>query len=327
MRVPGDKFGDLVLVDIVASDPAGTWWIAREEGTTRGLWVPAEPQVLVDVVHPSVLPILRRIEDGGVEGAVYGVGAGTSLQDVLRQGRVDRASAQRWSVTLARVLRAAHEAGAVHGALSPRRVRVVGSEVVVWGFGTGPDPLVPAPGGEGASVAADTWAWGAVVYELLTGAPPFPGTAKERAARAATGAHQPLGVVCPELPDHVAALLYAVLSPAPASRPPLPTSFPEPWPDTADTLGRPSPPTIVAFDRSLSESQSMGLPREVPPVPPAPVAPQRPPASEVRTVELRLPDELPDPFPPPWLPPLAIAATVAAIVLVVLVLLALAVGV
>jgi serine/threonine protein kinase len=269
--------------------------------------------------------VVRRVVDDGVEGAVLGFGPGPSLQDVLRQGRVDRASAQRWALGLARALTAAHEAGVVHGAVSARRVRVEGSEVRLWGFGSGPDPLVPDPGGSGVPTpASDVHAWGVLVYELLTGAPPFPGTPKERAQKASAGAHQPLALVCPELPPEVGALLYAALSPDPKARPALPAAFPVPWPDTKDTLGRPSPPTIVAFDRSQSESESEARPATPPPLPPSlppgkqliKVTYQPPPASPP-TVPIPERYEPDDGFPP-WLRTLAIVTTAVTILLAIM---------
>lgn len=273
---------------------------------------------MAHVQHPAVVPVLGTVEEGGAEGALMPFDGRPSLQDVLRQGRVDRGTARRWAATLADALQWAHDSRVVHGALSPRRVWVDGSEVRLWGFGTGPDALVPDPGNQGPPTPdSDVFAWGALVYELLTGVPPFPGTAKDRAARAAAGAFTPLAVACPELPPSIAALLYAALSPVPASRPArLPEGFDEEWPDTAETLGRPSPPTIVAFERSGSESEPAYSPRPLPLARVEYVPPREASLTEPLSRPRLLEEE--EEFPP-WVRRLAVAATVATIALVVLV--------
>src|SRR5205807_1646223 len=66
---------------------------------------------------------------------------------------------------------------------------------------------------------ADVFAWGAVVYECLTGAPVFPGqSAQQRIVSAVRGRIRPILALRPDAPPGLAALVERALARAAADR-------------------------------------------------------------------------------------------------------------
>ncbi|HSK31799.1 MAG TPA: protein kinase [Candidatus Limnocylindria bacterium] len=121
---------------------------------------------------------------------------GTNLADVLREGPIEIRRALRMAVQIAEGLAAAHRAGVIHRDVKPENVMVVGREedIKLMDFGisrlrdTGGasrltrsgtimgTPAYMAPeqieGGE-VSERTDIYAFGIVLYEMLSGAVPF----------------------------------------------------------------------------------------------------------------------------------------------------------
>jgi serine/threonine protein kinase len=94
---------------------------------------------------------------------------------------------------LARAIRALHARGKVHGDLKPSNVVVEASgRVVVLDYGLAVDEgarrddvvgtasyMAPEQSGAPATLASDAYAVGVMLFEALTGAPPFEGSAQE----------------------------------------------------------------------------------------------------------------------------------------------------
>jgi tetratricopeptide (TPR) repeat protein len=139
---------------------------------------------------------------------------GPTLTEMLRQkGRLPPDRARHFAIQMAEGLDAAHQAGVVHRDFKPGNVIIVNrdgcEQAVVTDFGIaraaslgafqgggpwnpqgGPSPLLGTPSymapeqvrGEEAGPAADIYAFGVVLYEMLTGTLPFRGDSDLEAA-------------------------------------------------------------------------------------------------------------------------------------------------
>jgi serine/threonine-protein kinase len=142
-------------------------------------------------------------------------------------------------------LAAAHRAGIVHRDLKPENVFLAkkrdGTEVVkILDFGiardlAGRDTVTQAGTAMGtphymspeqamsardATFTTDVWALGVMLYETLTGAPPFSGdTIATIVVEICTKPHRPLGLVLPDVPPALAALVDRCLEKDATKRP------------------------------------------------------------------------------------------------------------
>jgi serine/threonine-protein kinase len=160
--------------------------------------------------------------------------AGEPLADRIALGPLPWREAVRIGARVAAVLEVAHRRGVVHRDITPDNVMVHGEQVTVLDFGIAarigePDedstgacfgtPAYVAPerlDGTPAQAATDVYALGVVLYEMLTGQPPFRVRGWDDVA-ADHGPAAPLDV--PGLPRSVAAVVVASLRREPAARP------------------------------------------------------------------------------------------------------------
>ncbi|MFI0404495.1 hypothetical protein [Actinomadura sp. 3N508] len=187
---------------------------------------------LVDVPHWRTLPFRRFVADprlrrpgmyvglgaGGalVYDAVPGVGLGRLLD---RGGPLGAEASLVVAMDAAAGLADAHAAGVRNNAVTPRRILVTGDgRVLLAGLALGaveePDLLRRAPESWGhAPVSADTdrYALGCVLFECLTGRPPFPRAAPFSLMAAHTTAPPPLD----DVPAPVRPLLAGALAKEP----------------------------------------------------------------------------------------------------------------
>ena len=156
-----------------------------------------EAQAAAALNHPSVCQIYEIAEDGDDLFLALEYLEGRPLDHALRDGPLPRSQALEISRAALDALGALHDAGLVHRDLKPSNLFLVRSGVKLLDFGLArrslPDeddlaltrpgtavgtPFYMAPEqwrGETVTAAADVYAMGAVLYEMLTGAPPFPG--------------------------------------------------------------------------------------------------------------------------------------------------------
>jgi hypothetical protein len=168
-----------------------------------------EAKVLASLNHPNIAAI-HGFEDGsGVRAMILELIEGETLADRLVHGRLRLQDALRVARQIAAALEAAHERGVVHCDLKPANVMLRADGLVkVLDFGIAkladaersvPNPDVTATrpieatrpglilgsppflapeqiGGAGATKRSDIWAFGAVLFEMLTGRPAFPGS-------------------------------------------------------------------------------------------------------------------------------------------------------
>jgi predicted ATPase/tRNA A-37 threonylcarbamoyl transferase component Bud32 len=201
-----------------------------------------EIHALARLRHPGIVRILDQGVDSGLPWYAMEVLDGTSLRAYTLAGSLDRLSSV---LTLARRLCAPlaflHGEGIVHRDLKPDNVLVLGSGVpVLVDFGlasyfagtAGREALdvVMAGGtitymapeqirGELVDARADLYAFGCVLYELLTGWPPFVGrTATELALSHLERAAGPPSEIVPGLPPALDDLVLRLLAKEPSER-------------------------------------------------------------------------------------------------------------
>jgi serine/threonine-protein kinase len=212
--------------------------LARDEDVRRRFL--REARLAARLSHPNVVRVFDVGQDDGRPFiAMEYVEGGTLADLVARRGPLPAAEAATFGVQACTALAAAHAAGLVHRDVKPQNLLLGHDDVLKlgdFGIAAGHDGtrltlagtvlgtagyLAPEQArGEEVTAAADIYAVGAVLYELLTAEPPrSAGTLAELGA--------PDGFLPPDVaraaPRAPAALVEAVtecLSPRPEERPP-----------------------------------------------------------------------------------------------------------
>src|SRR5262245_19156683 len=203
-----------------------------------------EAQLLASLNHPNIAHIYGLEQVGAAGCIVMELVEGETLADKLKNGPFPVDEAIDIARQIADALSAAHEQGIVHRDLKPANIKMTPSgtvKVLDFGlakslgarsaesaFSTMPTKLDSSvPGAVTGTVAymspeqargkevdarTDIWAFGCVVYELLTGRQAFHGdTFTDTLAKIVTG--QPdLDLLSPEVPSSIRLLLAATLN-------------------------------------------------------------------------------------------------------------------
>jgi hypothetical protein len=200
-----------------------------------------EAEAIARLRHPNVVQIYQVGEHNGLPYFSLEFCAGGSLarqtggrpQPVLRAAEL--------VATLARAVQAAHEAGVVHRDLKPGNVLLDADgtpKITDFGLAKKLDgaggltqtgvvlgtPSYVAPeacsGAKDVGPAADVWALGAILYELLTGRPPFRGaTALDTLMQVVSEAPVPPSRLRPGIPPALEAICLRCLEKDPGRRP------------------------------------------------------------------------------------------------------------
>ncbi|MBO0697956.1 MAG: serine/threonine protein kinase, partial [Zavarzinella sp.] len=158
-----------------------------------------EAEAAANLDHPNTLPIY---DVGEVEGRAYftmKLVEGGSLADVLKQAESPRTTVHGLVDLLTKVARGvhyAHQRGVLHRDLKPSNILLADPATpLIADFGlakrvegdsslTQPGAVLGTPsymapeqarGSKAITTAADTYSLGAILYEMLTGQPPFKG--------------------------------------------------------------------------------------------------------------------------------------------------------
>ena len=184
-----------LLPDVLAADPDR---LARFQ---------REAELLASLNHPNIAQIYGGEEDGGVRALVLELVEGPTLEARIARGPMPPDEVLAVATQLADGLEAAHEAGVVHRDLKPANVKVQHDGTVkVLDFGLAKALEASAPGdphdpstwssadtgvgvvvgtaaymspeqarGRAVDRRTDVWAFGAVLFEMLTGRKAFAG--------------------------------------------------------------------------------------------------------------------------------------------------------
>jgi serine/threonine protein kinase len=215
-----------------------------------------EARAASKIGHPHIVDVT----DSGTtdDGSVYFVMEyleGVELASVIdREGALDVARALRVTTQICRALAAAHAVGIIHRDLKPENVFLTVREgaadfVKVLDFGiaksseaeeargkrlTHPGMAMGTPeymspeqaAGRPADERCDVYAVGAILYEMLTGAPPYDGdNFMEILTKKATVDPAPPTALRPEIPPMVESLVTSSMARDPEKRPPSMEAF------------------------------------------------------------------------------------------------------
>jgi serine/threonine-protein kinase len=192
--------------------------------------------------HPHILPLLDSGEADGLLYYVMPLVTGETLRArLVREKQLPIEDALRIAREVADALGAAHTLGIIHRDIKPENILLQGGHALVADFGialavqsaggarmtqTGlslgtPQYMSPeqAMGEKTIDARSDLYALGAVMYEMLTGEPPFTGaTLQAVVAKAVSAEPERPSLIRKAVPPHVEAVVLKALEKLPADR-------------------------------------------------------------------------------------------------------------
>jgi Tol biopolymer transport system component len=203
----------------------------------------AEIRTTANLQHPHILPLHDSGEADGIVFYIMPYVEGESLRDRLnREKQLPVGDAVRIAREVADALDYAHRHGVIHRDIKPENILLHGGHAMVADFGialavsrsdggtrmteTGmslgtPHYMSPeqAMGEREITAQSDLYALGCVLYEMLTGEPPFTGpTAQAIVARVMTEEPRALSIQRRTIPPHIDAAVQVALAKLPADR-------------------------------------------------------------------------------------------------------------
>jgi serine/threonine protein kinase/tetratricopeptide (TPR) repeat protein len=197
-----------------------------------------EAQAAAQLDHPNICTVFEVDESPG--GAIFIAMAyyeGETLDRILARGPVALPRALSLALQAGRGLAAAHDELIVHRDIKPANLVITRGDTVKildFGIATAPGDAAAEPGfvegtpaymsperlrNEAVDQRADIWSLGAVLYELVTGTPPFQGATLEALAASIMGREPvPASARQPGLPARLDEIIGTALAKSPAQR-------------------------------------------------------------------------------------------------------------
>ena len=316
-----------------------------------------EARAAASLNHPGVVTVYDAGADGPTRYIVMEYVEGRDLSEILREeGPLEPARAARIAEQIAGTLAAAHAAGIVHRDIKPGNVMITGShppgppaspdasreQVKVLDFGiartadavtltqtasvlgTAPYMSPEQATGQPADARSDIYSLGCVLYEMLTGKPPFmadvPAAVLHQHVRVPA---KPPSRLAPDTPPALDALVLQMLAKAPKDRPQTAAEVrdrlaayetpTEPTrPITAATSPLPAAEAFAAAAAAAAEAPQIATVPQAASRPPEPVAPAPEPVTPARRMP---PPGGPDRRPPRGAGPWVVLAGIALVLL------------
>lgn len=237
-----------------------------------------EARLAARLSHENVVQVYDAGEEANRPFIVMEFVPGTTLAEMLSRAAPLPVSSATWIAHQAALgLQSAHEAGLVHRDVKPQNLLVRDDGIVkITDFGIARAAelsrvtqlgtvlgtaayLSPEQArGDEVTASADIYALGAVLYEMLTGRPPFEfATLVELAEKQRDGVVTPVRDLVPSVPDDVEALVMRCLAREPRFRP---ASASEVARALEPRSVSESSPTVVAETRPLPARRSRSIP-------------------------------------------------------------------
>jgi serine/threonine-protein kinase len=212
--------------------------LTRGEGAQR---FEREIAITSKLQHPHIVPL---IDSGAVGELLYYITPfvpGASLQERLEQeGSLSVQESVRVARDVAEALDYAHRAGVVHRDIKPGNILISDGQAIVTDFGIaravqgGPEHKLTPTGvvvgtllymspeqlGERREIdgRADIYSLGCVLYQMLTGRPPFTGEAQEVIRQVLFGKPRSIREQRDDVPAHVEAAVLKAMAKEPDKR-------------------------------------------------------------------------------------------------------------
>jgi serine/threonine protein kinase len=240
---------------------------ANEEYKQRFL---REARLAARLSHPNIVAVYDAGAEHGVPYIVMEYVEGETVSDLLRRrGRLEPAEAVAQALQACSGLETAHEAGLVHRDIKPQNLLITpdgtlkiadfgiarsldGTKLTQAGtvLGTAAYLAPEQAAGEQVTATADIYALGAVLYELLTGRPPYEADSlAELFAKQTEGSITPLRELAPVAPARLEDAVMHALARAPEYRPESAAAF-------AAELAATST-VVTTVDQSLARTKPM----------------------------------------------------------------------
>jgi hypothetical protein len=246
------------LLEAIGSGGMATVWRARDESLERLVAVKVlnadlavnprirelvrrEARTAAQLTHPQATPVYDYGEANAPSGrpaafVVMQLLDGTPLDERLAAGPLRWTEAAQIGEQVARVLAATHGRGLIHGDIAPSNIVLTseGVRVIDFGiaetlvetgrpglgglFGTPPYMAPERLAGAPTQLASDVYSLGALLFEMISGRPPYPSLTWENATEVRRREPTPTLAGVGDVPDEIVDLCADCLALNPADR-------------------------------------------------------------------------------------------------------------